>query len=260
MKNPVLLVDADVVCYKMAYSCTDKFDFGDDDEEGVVEVYRPEEARARIDGYLEELVSRFRASELVVCLSSRENFRKELAPYYKSKRGPKPALWETTRSYLESEQIDYKVVIYNRLEGDDVIGLLHTGPYLDQSVMVTIDKDLKTIPGRVFFENKDRGIEVYSPRQAALFHLSQVVTGDSTDCYPGLPGAGPARWTKIAAEWDGKEILGLWELIVKAYEAKKLTEEDALLQARLAFILREGFYHHKSSKVIPWMPEFYIDL
>lgn len=258
MKNPVLLVDADVLCHKIAYACTKVHRF--DDEDPAV-VTHPEEARERLDNELEALVNQFSASELIVCLSSREgNFRKDLAEYYKATRRPKPELWEVTRSYLELEQINHRVVQFNRLEGDDALGILHTGMYLGKSIMVTIDKDMRTIPGRVHFTNKQRGVEEITPRAAAMFHLSQVITGDSTDEYPGLPGAGPARWTKIAAEWDGRKMLGLWDLVVKAYKSKGKTEEDAILQARLAFILREGFYHHKSGNVILWEPKHYENL
>ena len=44
-----------------------------------------------------------------------------------------------------------------------------------------------------------------------------------------------------------------WERIVRTYEAKGLTEEDALTQARCAFILRHG--HYEDGRVAQWSPE-----
>lgn len=44
----------------------------------------------------------------------------------------------------------------------------------------------------------------------------------------------------------------VWERIVRTYEAKGLTEEDALVQARCAFILRHG--HYEDDRVIHWTP------
>lgn len=258
MKNPVLLLDADVLCHRVAYSCTKKFKWDDGPEALHLDA---ESVGPKIQGHIDELVSKLHARDVVICLSARDgNFRKDIAPYYKGTRRPKPELWETARQYLELGQIDYRVVVYSQLEGDDVLGILHTGAYRDTSVIVTIDKDMRTVPGRTYFTHKERGIEEISPRAAAQFHLSQVITGDSTDEYPGLPGAGPARWVKIAAAWDGKSIMGLWGLVVAAFAAKGLPESEAITQARLAFILHDGFYHHKSAKVVEWTPEYYKNL
>lgn len=45
----------------------------------------------------------------------------------------------------------------------------------------------------------------------------------------------------------------MWERIVRTYEAKGLTEQDALTQARCAFILRHG--HYDDGRVTLWTPE-----
>ena len=45
-----------------------------------------------------------------------------------------------------------------------------------------------------------------------------------------------------------------WQSVVETYEENKLTEEDALVQARVAKILKKKDYNFKLKKVILWSP------
>ena len=72
--------------------------------------------------------------------------------------------------------------------------------------------------------------------------------GDSVDNFPGAPGIGPI---KAAAILNTKEI---WPAVENAFIKAKLTKEDALLQARLAYILQHGDYNFKSKKIKMWKP------
>ena len=84
--------------------------------------------------------------------------------------------------------------------------------------------------------------------EADFFHKIQTLTGDATDGYNGLPGFGP----KTAQKLLHKEGCS-WETVVKAYEKKGFTEEDALTTARLAYILREENYNNGEIKL--WEPQ-----
>jgi DNA polymerase-1 len=46
----------------------------------------------------------------------------------------------------------------------------------------------------------------------------------------------------------------MWTEVVKAFESKGLTEEDALRNARLAYILRDGDWNTTSQEVRQWTP------
>ena len=71
--------------------------------------------------------------------------------------------------------------------------------------------------------------------------------GDAVDGYAGLKGVGPKTAVKLLDKhgWD-------WDGVVKIYESKDQTEEDALLNARLAYILRNKDY--TNNEVQLWTP------
>ena len=81
-----------------------------------------------------------------------------------------------------------------------------------------------------------------------MWFYTQVLTGDSTDNYPGCPGIGP----KKAADILNKELS--WTSVVNAYLKAGLTEEDALLQARMARILQASDWNSKQQEPILWTP------
>ena len=69
-----------------------------------------------------------------------------------------------------------------------------------------------------------------------------MLTGDATDGYKGLPGCGPKGAIKVLGEpptGDYSDIASAWEWVVGAYARKGLTEDDAIVQARVARILTE---------------------
>lgn len=252
MAGPCLLLDADVLCHQMAYSSTKKVDWNGDGE--ITEILNPQLAIANIDGYIAELIQNFKASDVLIVLSSYgDQFRKKLDDTYKSRRNPKPTLWEFTRNHLEF-QVDYRVVILPRLEGDDTLGLLATeATHRGNHILVSIDKDMKTVPCRLFNPLKRAlGVVPVTAVDGAMFHMYQTLVGDTTDGYPGLPGAGEKAWLKIAATAECPKHA--WELVLEAYRNKGYREEDALLQARLAFILRDGWYNYRTQKVRLWNP------
>ena len=47
-----------------------------------------------------------------------------------------------------------------------------------------------------------------------------------------------------------------WQTVVEAYESKNQTEEDALMNARLSYILRKKEeYNKKEGEIRLWMPK-----
>jgi len=266
LRNPVVLVDADVICYQMAYGNTTTAKWENDDGTVSETVHvQPEVAIAKIRDFLRGMEEQFKASEVIVALTHRSsNFRKELDPTYKSKRLPKPVLWETTRDFLEHGDHGYEVKLAPRLEGDDVLGILQTRGGGGNRMIVSIDKDMQTVPGHLFLWNKPKlGTRYITPVEAGRFHLWQTLVGDPTDNYPGLPMCGETKATEILdGITDAKQA---WDAVVYHYERKDrspkskaksppLTEADALLQARLAFILHDGYYNEQTHKVKLWKP------
>jgi len=75
----------------------------------------------------------------------------------------------------------------------------------------------------------------------------QTLMGDSTDNYKGCPKVGLKTAEKILAENS------TWETVVAAFEKAGLSEEDALENARLARILRDGEYNNETGEVKLWL-------
>ena len=253
-----LLIDADVVAYRAAIYCETIFDFGD----GEFIEYHEEELPDYIDGEMMSYCTRLQCDNLVAVLSSSTNFRKEILPTYKGNRPPKPKLLKMAQDYIRD---NYDTREKDSLEGDDVLGILSTHPKLlkGKKIIVSIDKDMQTIPGFLFNPDKDEGIKEISGVMADRYWLMQAMTGDSTDCYKGCPGIGPVKAMALindVVEWgtpwatDEQLVTETWNRIVQLFESKGLTEEDALVQARVARILRHSDYDYKTKKIRLWEP------
>ncbi|MBB4722638.1 phage exonuclease [Xanthomonas euvesicatoria] len=266
-QRPVLLIDADVLRYYMAFKNTKCIDWDGDGD--TMEVYQPEKAKVEVAEYIAELVEKFDAADFVLPLSCPEhNFRKDLEPTYKQARHekPKPALWYALDEFIHAEYAD-KIIKRHSLEGDDILGTLATHPEPRRCpgprIVVSIDKDLQTIPCRLYNPNKsDLGVRTIDRYDADLFWMKQALMGDTTDNYTGCPGIGAKRADDALmpvheAYRDSSpegHLAALWKAVVDVYEKKGLTANDALIQARLARILRHGDLNYKTNKVNLWKP------
>jgi len=274
-KRPMLLIDADVLRYQLAFSNTTAIDWNGDGNK--VEAVQPERAKAKLEDYLGDLVEKFGARDYILALSCKEgNFRKEIYPAYKDNRNakPKPALWSVLDEFVYDSFAD-RIVEIPRLEGDDVLGLLATHPNPKRApgsrIVVSIDKDMQTLPGiRLYAPNRpELGVRWIAAHDADLFWMKQVLTGDTVDNYPGFPGIGHVKADEIlmpiheqlresSIEYHLQE---LWKAVVETYTTRiprgskePLTALDAITQGRLARILRHGDYSPKTRRVRLWTP------
>jgi len=185
---------------------------------------------------------------VTVCLSSPNNWRNDVLPSYKSNRKGqrKPMVLRDLRAYVANT---YDVAVMPRLEADDVMGILATGPKSTNRVIVTIDKDLRTVPGRHFNPDQDSEIRTVTADEADHFHMMQTLCGDATDGYAGCPGVGPKRAEGILNGGSS------WSAVVAAFEKAGLSEFEAIVQARVSRILRHGDFNPKTSEVRLWEPK-----
>jgi DNA polymerase-1 len=264
---PTLLIDADVLRYQLAFSNTKSFQFDDDDS--ATEITNHEKAKADLEGYIEDLLDTLGATDFLLPLSVSTNFRKTLYPTYKENRAgkPRPSLWYAVDGFLKELWGD-KIITREYLEGDDILGLLATHPNPKRApgkrILVSIDKDMQTIPCRLYNPQKPgRGTRTISQHDADLFWMKQTLMGDTTDNYPGCRGIGPKRTDELlnpiheahSESATAIHLAALWKAVVHAFETKGLTKEDALMQARLARILRHGDYNYKTNEVNLWKPK-----
>lgn len=238
------LIDGDIVAYRSAAAAQDDFN-------GDIMVDR-DKAFQGVDLICRTWLNGARCSKGVVCLSPRDssgNFRKQLFPQYKAHRkGEKPKLYWDMVDWLHDQ---FKVVTLEGAEADDALGIL--GTERKDHVVVSLDKDIMTLPCRVFVPGKMRRPIKLTRGQADWHWMMQTLTGDSTDGYKGCPGIGPKRAEKIL---DGQRPLDdLWNRVVKAFESRDLTADDALIQAQLARILRSEDYDRNKREINLWKPK-----
>lgn len=258
-----LLIDADVTSYMHATAGQRVYQWSDDPEDVSVALDDITTVCAQVDDEIERLRTKLHADHVVIALSDKTGnyFRKTLLPTYKAGRRVKPVLLFQVRDYMHER---YRTFEKPGLEGDDVLGILATHPKLvpGDKIVVSIDKDMKTIPGTLYNPGKDE-LTVVSEEEADYFHLFQTLIGDPTDNYKGCPGIGPVKAEAILNEgvmcdqldFEPNEVgVVMWNSIVKAYESKGLTEADALVQARVARILRHTDYNFQTKEPILWQP------
>ena len=213
-----------------------------------------EEAATLFENTLSSLTERFQATSCVVALSDGENFRKSLLPSYKANRSGKerPMLLAPLREHILANHQTY---LRPTLEADDVLGILATArrilPEGSRKIIVSVDKDMLSIPGAFYHSRKDKLVEV-SEREAAYRHMLQTLTGDAVDGYKGCPGVGPLKAERLLSSCSG--YAEMWPIVTAAFEKAGLGEAEALVQARMARILHASDYDFKTKKVKLWEP------
>jgi DNA polymerase-1 len=250
-----LLTDADIIAFKVAAVCEEGFDWNGNGEKAYV--VDEEKARREADRIVNEIADTLNAHQVVICLSDPvANWRKAFDPTYKDHRAAlrRPELLMYVKRYLAEEWPSY---IRDRLEADDVMGILATHPSIikGEKVMVSEDKDMRTVPGLLYNPNRaELGVIEIDDLDADRFHMWQTVCGDQTDGVPGCPKAGPAAAEEIPFA-DRDE---LWDLVLFEFCSRGHTEDDAIHQARLLHILRATDYNFDTKKVRLWNPTWLV--
>lgn len=239
----------------------------------------------QLDEQVEIIKQMLEADTVVMCLSDYEKpWRRSVMPTYKASRKTvrKPVVYGPLRQYIHEK---YETFQRPGLEGDDCLGILSTNPNLfsGRKIIVSIDKDMKTLPGQYLNLKAAREHGAWFPKtsteaEADYHHMLQAVMGDSTDGYAGCPGIGAVTAAKLLAPFciydnspcdhkraacsdigcagpgcmdlfDGK---GAWLAIVAAYAKKGLSKEVALQNARVARICRHTDYDYSNKTVKLW--------
>ena len=234
-----LLIDADYIVYKSCAAAETEIDFGED---LIVVTSQFSDAMKNVERDFERIKNEFFDAELILFFSHHENFRKKIYPDYKGHRNrKKPCGYKRVIKALE---LSYEVIVMETLEADDGLGIYSTAN--PGNVVVSPDKDLKQIPGKLYDFKEHYDI---TPLEGHKWHFIQTLAGDQTDGYSGVPGYG----VKTAAKLFDTEGY-VWETVLKAFESKGLTEEDALTNARLARILQASDYDFINKQPKLWSP------
>ena len=115
--------------------------------------------------------------------------------------------------------------------------MLHTGVYPD-SIIVSSDKDMDTVPGKRYSPYHDKFFET-SEYIANYNWLAQTLSGDSSDGYKGAKGIGKGRAAEVLAVTKmAKDFDMAYDHVMKMFKNRDHTTEEAIGNFICARILR----------------------
>lgn len=212
------LVDADILVYRFGFASE-----GDP----------AEFALARLSEFLDNLQAMDGIDEVWGYLTGSNNFRNEIAktaPYKGNRVMAKPYHYQLLREYMERA---WGFEVIDGMEADDAIGIEAYRHEPEETIIVSIDKDLNMIRGHHYNFVKEEKYFVTEEEAIRNFYL-QILTGDKIDNIIGLDGIGPVKSKKLLK--DCTTELEMYEAVLKAYDGD---EARVLENARLLWILRE---------------------
>ena len=237
-------VDGDMIMYRAAFASEQETKWEDD----IWTLHSSEtDMKVIIDDMIEFVRDATQCEELYLVFSDSRNFRYNIFPEYKANRKEKRKPLGL-KAMTEWASENYNGIRWNNLEADDVIGILCSNS--KDNVAVSADKDFATLPECEWFNFMSKETSFMTQEEADYNHLAQAMSGDTVDGFSGAKGIGSVTANKLLDK-NG----ATWETVVKAYESKGQTEEDALLNARLSYILRnKNEYNEKEGEVRLWNP------
>jgi DNA polymerase I len=243
MTAPRLLIDADGFLFRAVAAAEYEADWG----QGIfVASTNVNQAIDMFKSQVEAVCRELESDDCVYVISGDNNFRKALDPTYKANRtGRKPLGYKALVEWMK-DTYGTKVIVHDLLEADDYLGILATKPNAPESIIVSDDKDMMTIPGNLFRLGR---LSTIDDDTAERYWLQQTLMGDPADGYKGCPGIGPVKADKILAKPGSR-----WENVKREFIKAGLTEDYAVLQARLARILRFGDWDTVRKQPILWTP------
>ena len=240
-----ILIDADILVYTTASVNEEPTEFAN----GIFVLWADaKKAKQDLDEGIDKILQETDGDDYILCLTDKENFRKDILPSYKGNRTGtrRPMLLPALRQHCID---NHRHMIEAGLEGDDIMGLLASDPeHGDEYVIYSIDKDMKTIPNANLWDHEDGMVRKVSQGEADFHWFSQALTGDTTDGYKGCPRIGPVAAEKILNDDCS------FEAVVKAFEKAHLSIFEATQQAQVARILRHGDYDFETKKLNVWSP------
>jgi DNA polymerase I len=248
-KKTTLLIDADVLAFEASVIAEESIEWKDEMWTVHADMAL---AKARVINRVEEFKDMMKTDSVTMCLTDRANFRRVLNPEYKANRSKSrlPIILRQVKQWI-IEELDGQM--WANLEADDIISILATDKEMDEeTIIISIDKDFKSVPG-IFYDYNKGEYHQPSEEEADNYHLVQTIAGDHTDGYSGVPGIGVTRAERLLQS-DGYT----WETVVKSYEKAGLTEQDALTNAWMARLLRADNYSFRTNTIKKlWTPRNY---
>lgn len=274
--DKLLLVDHDIVVFQYASTCEFNAQWSPEVSSKIIQL---EQAKVGIENFIIKLMKRCKCNSVKLFMTGDYNFRYGVLPSYKHNREEtvRPVALDALREWSME---NYDCQISKGFEADDLLGIYGSADP-DNTVVATIDKDLRNIPCTLYLWHHDK-LERVSLEDADRFFYYQILIGDTTDGYTGCPGCGPKTANKLLDETPRD---AWWPMILDQYEkaackAEKGVDnpklkpktrlshcntldlmtvaggsaEYALAQARVARICRWEDHNPKTMEVKLWKP------
>ena len=265
----IALIDADVICYKASAVAQQEIDW--DDGDGPTRLVSPAVAKGVAEALVKNWAEIAKCKKILCVFSDRDQpwtFRQGVYPPYKQNRLDiaRPELHDMVRLHIMDKFKHFKLP---GLEGDDTMGLLATSDNGAKFVIVSIDKDMLTIPAKVCNPDaKDKRVHKVTQFEADYNWMTQTLVGDSVDNYKGCPQVGPVKAKRILL--GCKNMHAMYSRVEEAFMKANLSKRNddfflingvitnpkdlALMNARVARILRDGDYSRQRDEVRLWEP------
>ncbi|MEE8113772.1 MAG: hypothetical protein V3T23_05405 [Nitrososphaerales archaeon] len=239
-----VLFDYDMFAYRAASAVQYSANWADEGQPDLWTLHAKLSDGVRVfEGLINTVLKDLDATDYLMCISPRSNFRKDINPDYKSNRKDtlKPILLNPLEDYVREH---HDSITMPNIEADDMLGILQT----DDTIIVTQDKDLLTVAGMNYNHITKEKRKIAKDDADHWFYM-QILMGDRVDGYGGLEGVGPAKAKKIL---EGVPMGERWAAVEEAFEKKG--QDDALLMARMARILQVEDWDADKQEVILWTP------
>jgi 5'-3' exonuclease len=148
LKNPKLLIDADLIIYRSCAAVEKDICWGscsgdETDNDTYQLISDAGEAFSGVERAVERLMKRFDTTDVLMCVSEGRNFRYDVDPTYKANRKGtrKPVAYAEV---LKRARDAWPSFSHDGIEADDIMGIF--GSRDPNTVICSMDKDMKTIP------------------------------------------------------------------------------------------------------------------
>jgi DNA polymerase-1 len=180
----IAIIDAEYLIYHAAWQSRD------------MPMAAPTILRGLLKDLLTYILDNRVADHVLLCSSEGSALlhKKEKYPVYKAKRKDAPEIAEVKTMLREA--LNEHCCTAARYEADDVIAAMQRKWGEQKTIIVSPDKDLKNIPG-AHLNPKTKEVTIIDEEIASHNFWTQMITGDSSDNIPGIPGVGPAGAKKI---------------------------------------------------------------
>lgn len=187
----IALIDADFLPY---YVCHNK---------KTEEPKTFEQCCQKADEFINNLLNRTSATHYIMAWTvGKTCFRYKINPKYKANRKYKDVIpfLKETKEYIMKK---YHSVVHEDLEADDIVNIIYNK--IENSFIISPDKDILRLEGHHF---NPREMEWTNFIGESRHFWTTMITGDSIDGVPGIPGKGKKFAEKLfeSETLDNKEV------------------------------------------------------